>query len=45
MLRLGLVGGPDEPAVLLIAPTTVIMASFAMVHTTNRFVRIVNDGA
>lgn len=30
MLRLGLVGGPDEPAVLLIAPTTVIMASFAM---------------
>lgn len=30
MIRLGLVGGPDEPAVLLIAPTTALMASFAM---------------
>jgi len=30
MLRLGLVGGVGQPAVLLIAPTTAIMSRFAM---------------
>ena len=30
MLRLGLVGGPGQPAVVMIAPTTALMGSFAM---------------
>ena len=40
MIRLGLVGGSDEPAVLLIAPTTALMASFAMREDAPLTIRI-----
>lgn len=45
MLRLGLVGGPDQPAVLLIAPTTALMASSAMRKDATLTIRIPDDMA
>jgi hypothetical protein len=40
MLRLGLVGGPGQPSVLLIAPTTALVASIAMRKDAPRTIRV-----
>jgi hypothetical protein len=44
MLRLGLVGGPGQPSVLLIAPTTSLMASIAMRKDASMTIRVA-DGS
>lgn len=43
MMALGLVGGPGQPAVLLIAPTTALMARFAMQKDEALRIRVTND--
>lgn len=43
MLHLGLVGGPGQPAVLLIAPTTALMSSFAMKKDAPLMIHVPND--
>ena len=43
MLRQGLVGGHRQPAVLLIAPTTALMASFAMKKDAPLTIRMADD--
>lgn len=40
MLRLGLVGGPGQPAILLIAPTTALVTSIAMRKDTPLTIRV-----
>lgn len=43
MLRLGLVGGMDQPAVLLIAPTTALVAKVAKKKDTPLSIRVPDD--
>lgn len=43
MIRLGLIGGTSQPSVLLIAPTTSLMASFAMKQDAPLTIRVPNE--